>query len=75
MLLQAYISQFKLDGYAISSDMVYIAQSAGRILRALFEICIKRGWVQLTLCILNVAKMVEKRMWSNMTPLRQFKYN
>lgn len=73
ILLQSYISQFKIDGYAISSDMVYISQSAGRIMRALFEICSKRGWAQLSLIILNVCKMIEKRMWSTMTPLRQFK--
>jgi pre-mRNA-splicing helicase BRR2 len=73
ILLQSYISQFKIDGYAISSDMVYISQSAGRIMRALFEICSKRGWAQLSLTILNVCKMIEKRIWSTMTPLRQFK--
>ena len=73
VLLQAYISQFKLDGFAIGADMVYISQSGGRILRALFEICLKRGWAQLSQIILNVAKMIEKRMWSTMTPLRQFK--
>ena len=37
VLLQAYISQLKLDGFALVSDMVYVQQSAGRILRALFE--------------------------------------
>jgi pre-mRNA-splicing helicase BRR2 len=73
ILLQAYISQFKLEGYALGSDMVYISQSAGRIFRALFEICLKRNWAALALNILNVCRMVEKRMWSAMTPLRQFK--
>ncbi len=73
ILLQSYISQFKIEGYAISSDMVYVSQSAGRIMRALFEICLKRGWAQLSLIILNICKMIEKRMWSTMTPLRQFK--
>jgi pre-mRNA-splicing helicase BRR2 len=73
VLLQAYISQFKLEGYALASDMVYISQSAGRIFRALFEICLKRNWAALALTTLNICKMVEKRMWSAMTPLRQFK--
>jgi pre-mRNA-splicing helicase BRR2 len=39
ILLQAYISRFKLDGYDLNSDMVYVTQSAGRIMRSLFEIC------------------------------------
>ncbi|THU93124.1 hypothetical protein K435DRAFT_861821 [Dendrothele bispora CBS 962.96] len=36
-------------------------RKSSSILRAMFEICLK-------LC-----KMVEKRMWGSMTPLRQFK--
>jgi pre-mRNA-splicing helicase BRR2 len=48
VLLQAYISNLKLDGLALSSDMIYVTQSAGRILRCLFEICLKRGWSSLT---------------------------
>lgn len=73
VLLQSYISQLKLEGFALVSDMVYVTQSAGRILRAIFEICLKRGWAQLTKTALNLCKMVEKRMWLPMSPLRQFK--
>lgn len=73
VLLQAYISQLKLDGFALVSDMVYVSQSAGRLLRALFEICLHRGWAQLTDKALNLCKMIDKRMWLSMTPLRQFK--
>jgi len=47
VLLQAYISQLKFEGLALISDMVYVQQSASRILRALFEIILKRGWAQL----------------------------
>ncbi|KAI8610960.1 Sec63 Brl domain-containing protein, partial [Chytriomyces sp. MP71] len=73
VLLQAYISQLKLDGFALMADMVYVTQSAGRILRAIFEICLKRGWAQLSRKALDLCKMVEKRMWLSMNPLRQFK--
>lgn len=72
VLLQAYISQLKLEGLSLTSDMVYITQSAGRLLRALFEIVLKRGWAQLAEKALNLCKMVTKRMWSVQTPLRQF---
>jgi pre-mRNA-splicing helicase BRR2 len=68
VLLQAYISQLKLDGFALVSDMVYVTQSAGRILRAMFEICLKRGWAALTHKALAFCQMVEKRMWTTMTP-------
>ncbi|CAM8919119.1 unnamed protein product [Rhodiola kirilowii] len=72
VLLQAYISQFKLEGLSLTSDMIYITQSAGRLMRALFEIVLKRGWAQLAEKTLNMSKMVNKRMWSVQTPLRQF---
>ncbi|KAD2067453.1 hypothetical protein E3N88_41917 [Mikania micrantha] len=72
VLLQAYISQLKLEGLSLTSDMVFITQSAGRLMRALFEIVLKRGWAQLAEKALNLCKMVNKRIWSVQTPLRQF---
>uniref|UniRef100_A0A2N9I7Z7 Uncharacterized protein n=1 Tax=Fagus sylvatica TaxID=28930 RepID=A0A2N9I7Z7_FAGSY len=57
VLLQAYISQLKLEGFSLTSDMVFITQSAGRLMRALFEIVLKRGWAQLTEMALNLCKM------------------
>ncbi|CAI0463771.1 unnamed protein product [Linum tenue] len=72
VLLQAYISQLKLEGLSLTTDMVYITQSAGRLLRALFEIVLKRGWAKLTEKALNLCNMVNKKMWSVQTPLRQF---
>lgn len=73
VLLQAYVSQLKLDGFALMADMIYVTQSAGRILRAIFEVCLKRGWAQLSRKALDLCKMVDKRMWYSMSPLRQFK--
>ncbi|KAF2736679.1 pre-mRNA splicing factor [Polyplosphaeria fusca] len=72
VLLQAYISRLKLEGLALMADMVYVTQSAGRILRAIFEICLKKGWAQVAKIALDLCKMAEKRMWPTMSPLRQF---
>lgn len=72
VLLQAYISRLSLDGLALMADMVYITQSAGRILRAVFEIALKKGWATVAKTALDLCKMAEKRMWPTMTPLRQF---
>ncbi|KKA23733.1 Pre-mRNA splicing helicase [Rasamsonia emersonii CBS 393.64] len=71
VLLQAFISRLKLEGLALMADMVYVTQSAGRILRGIFEICLKRGW-SVAKTALDLCKMAEKRMWPTMTPLRQF---
>eukprot|EP01084_Bolivina_argentea_P006503 12342_1 len=73
VLLQAYIARFSLDGYALNSDMVYIQQSACRIFRALFEVALKRGWADLATKTLTLCKLVERRCWESMSPLRQFK--
>lgn len=72
VLLQAYISRLKLEGLALMADMVYVTQSAGRILRAIFEISLRKGWSSVAKTALDLCKMAEKRMWPAMTPLRQF---
>jgi pre-mRNA-splicing helicase BRR2 len=73
VLLQSYISGLKLEGFALVSDMTYIQQSASRILRALFEVALKRGWAALADRTLTLCKMVDKRIWLSQTPLRQFR--
>lgn len=73
VLLQAYISQLKLEGFALISDMVYVTQSAARLLRAIFEIVLHRGWAQLADKCLVLCKMIDRRMWQSMSPLRQFR--
>jgi pre-mRNA-splicing helicase BRR2 len=44
VLLQAYIARLDTDGYALNADMVYVTQSASRIMRAIFEMSLRRGW-------------------------------
>lgn len=73
VLLQAYISQLKLEGFALMADMVYVTQSAARLLRAIFEIVLYRGWAQLADKCLTLCKMIDRRMWQSMSPLRQFR--
>lgn len=72
ILLQSYISRFSLEGFALNADMVYITQSAGRLLRAIYEIVLKKQWAQLTKITLDLCKMVERRLWLSNTPFRQF---
>ncbi|CAF1042145.1 unnamed protein product [Adineta steineri] len=73
VLLQVYISQLKIDGLALMADMIYIVQNAGRLIRAIFEIVLQKKWAGSVDKILCLAKMIEKRMWQSMCPLRQFK--
>ena len=73
VLLQAYISQLKLEGFALMSDMIYVTQSASRLMRAIFEIVLFRGWAALADKCLSLCKMIDRRMWQSMSPLRQFR--
>ena len=73
ILLQAYISRLKLEGFALVADMAYIQQSAARIMRALFEIALKRNWSSLARLCLDMSNMVSCRVWRSQSPLRQFK--
>ncbi|ORY80305.1 Sec63 Brl domain-domain-containing protein [Protomyces lactucae-debilis] len=73
VLLQAHISRLKLDGFALVADMVYVTQSAGRIMRSIFEICLKRGWAGVARLALDMCKMIEKSLWHTRSPLAQFK--
>ena len=71
ILLQSHISQLKLEGFALMSDMVFITQSASRLIRAIYEIVILNGWAQLADKTLSLCKMIDRRMWQSMCPLRQ----
>eukprot|EP01060_Flectonema_neradi_P006198 TRINITY_DN14150_c0_g1_i2.p1 TRINITY_DN14150_c0_g1~~TRINITY_DN14150_c0_g1_i2.p1 ORF type:complete len:1221 (+),score=266.35 TRINITY_DN14150_c0_g1_i2:117-3779(+) len=72
VLLQAYISSLKLDGFALTADMIYVTQSAGRVLRAMFETVLRRGWANLAQILLTICIQVERRVWLSHSPLRQF---
>lgn len=73
VLLQSYISRLGLEGFALMADMVYITQSAGRLMRALFEIALRRNWAATANKCLTIGKMINHRMWAAQSPLRQFK--
>jgi hypothetical protein len=43
--------------------LCYVLTSVVSILRAIYEICLKRGWAVPTRAALDMCKMVEKRMY------------
>ncbi|GAA5891840.1 hypothetical protein JCM5296_003246 [Sporobolomyces johnsonii] len=72
VLLQAYISRSYIEDFALVSDMGYVSQNAGRIVRALLEIAMSKRWGPVTVVLLSMSKAIEKRMWSFSHPLAQF---
>lgn len=72
VLMQAYISNARINSFTLMSDTNYIASNAGRVARALFEICLKKGQASAALKLLRIAKSVDKKIWWFQSPLRQF---
>lgn len=61
-----------MDSFSLISDSAYVAQNAARIVRALFEIALRKRWPAMTYKLLNLSKVIDKRLWGWASPLRQF---
>ncbi|PIA58140.1 hypothetical protein AQUCO_00500228v1 [Aquilegia coerulea] len=72
ILIQLYISRTSIDSFSLISDKAYISTSLARIMRALFEICLGRGWCEMTSFMLKYCKAVEHQIWPHLRPFRQF---
>lgn len=55
------------------NDYNYVQKNAGRISRALYEICAKIGYSYLAEITLTLCKSIDLQVWHHSTPLRQFK--
>lgn len=72
ILLQSYISQHAVNDFALVSDQAYVAQNAGRIIRALLEIALSKKWANVGYVLAGLCKIIEKRMWPDVVhPLGQ----
>ena len=72
ILFQAHVSYLYIDDFALVSDARYVAQNAGRVLLALFELALDRGFAASATAFLQLAKAVDKRIWPFEHPLRQY---
>lgn len=55
--MQAYISRARVDSFSLTADLMYVSQNAPRIARALFEICLRRGWSSAAELCLTMSKV------------------
>ncbi|CAM9601882.1 unnamed protein product, partial [Hapterophycus canaliculatus] len=72
VLLQSYIGGDRPKSFTLASDTNYVAQNAGRVSRAVFEIALRKGWCGLALTMLEISKAIDRRVWWFQSPLRQF---
>ena len=71
-LLQAYLSGAPIKQFALQADANYVAQNAGRILRGIFELIVKKpDMSQLAETVLTYCKAMDRRCWPFVHPLRQ----
>lgn len=72
VLMQAFISRHNIRSFTLISDTNYIASNAGRVARAMFEMCLKRSSAGCAVKLLRIAKSIDRRIWWFQTPLRHF---
>lgn len=72
MSIQAFVSRRAAEAFSLVADMMYVANNAPRICRAIFEIVLRRGWSTITDKMLNMCKAFELRLWPAAHPLYQF---
>ncbi|KAJ0236471.1 DEAD/DEAH box helicase domain-containing protein [Hirschfeldia incana] len=65
LLLQAYISRLPVESLSLTSDMHYIAESAGRLVQVLYKMVSRQGWAQLAKEALQISIIIRERMWSD----------
>ncbi len=61
-----------MEDFALVSDMHFVAQNAGRIVRALLEIAISRKLASTSAVLMGMSKAIEKRLWPSEHELKQF---
>jgi antiviral helicase SLH1 len=72
VLLQGYVSWIPVEDFALVSDMHFVAQNAGRIVRAVLEIAISQKLASTSAVLMGMSKAIEKRLWPSDHPLKQF---
>jgi len=71
-LLYGYLVRHQVEAFSLVSDMAYVVQNGVRILRALFETCLRRFWTYLAERLLSICRTVDRRICDWESPLRQF---
>lgn len=60
------------ETYSLVADTNYIIQNGTRILRCIFEICLRKNLAYLSLTVLRWCRYIENCIRDDLTPLRMF---
>jgi len=72
LLIQGYLSMADYDTYSLVADTNYIIQNGTRILRCIFEICLRKNLAYLSITVLRWCRYIENCIRDDLTPLRMF---
>ena len=75
LLIQGYLSIASYETYSLVADTNYIVQNGTRILRCIFEICLRKNLAYLSQTVLRWCRYIENCIRDDLTPLRMFCYD
>lgn len=75
ILVQGYLSMQAYDNYSLVADTHYIVQNGTRILRCLYEICLKKNIAYLSMTVLRMCRYIENNIRDDLTCMRMFCYD
>jgi replicative superfamily II helicase len=72
VLFEAYLKQRVVKTFSLISDMAYVVNNAARLLRAMFEIALKKNYAGLLKSTLKWCQILDKRLIPGQHILRHF---
>jgi hypothetical protein len=66
VLFQTHVQSVKVEEFSLVSDMAYVVDNAGRLLRAIFEMALSRG-----LCVFRVEREGGEGVWGGWRGVRR----
>ena len=72
LLIQGYLCMQSYDNYSLVADTHYIVQNGSRILRCLYEICLKKNIAFLATTVLKMCRSIENNVREDLTCMRMF---
>jgi len=72
LLIQGYLSMISYDPYSLVADTHYVVQNGTRILRCIFEICLRKNLAFLSMTVLKWCRYIENCIRDDLSPLRMF---
>ncbi|XP_039288255.1 activating signal cointegrator 1 complex subunit 3 isoform X1 [Nilaparvata lugens] len=73
ILLQTFLSRGRVQSFSLLSDLAYINQNAVRLVRALFDIMLRKNNSIMAGRLLEFCLMFEHQQWNFESEMRQFK--